>query len=140
MRIRLRILKPEAVKWLRRELQRGERTRAALGRGLCDQDGWRNRQGQWCAASARKALPPAAGRATGMAVLDGEMLGEARPLQQGSNAFGQGFDCSFPSVGSSDPSPEVPDIDLAASVRSQDMVSRMSIGVSPADFCPTPLL
>ncbi len=57
VRIGLRILKPETVKWLRRELQRGELTRAALGRGLCEQDAWRNRQGPLCAASARKALP-----------------------------------------------------------------------------------
>ena len=57
MRIGLRLLKPETVRWLRRELQRGELTRAALGRGLCERDGWRNRQGRLCAASARKALP-----------------------------------------------------------------------------------
>ena len=51
------MFKPETVHWLRREVQRGELSRAALGRGLCEQDGWRNRQGQLCAASARKALP-----------------------------------------------------------------------------------
>ena len=57
MRVGLRMFKPETVHWLRREVQRGELSRAALGRGLCEQDGWRNRQGQLCAASARKALP-----------------------------------------------------------------------------------
>ena len=57
MRVGLRLLKPEAVEWLRRELQRGELSRAALGRGLCEQDGWRNPRGELCAASARKALP-----------------------------------------------------------------------------------
>ena len=57
MRVGLRILKPETVNWLRQELQRGELSRAALGRGLCEQDSWRNRRGELCAASARKALP-----------------------------------------------------------------------------------
>ena len=57
MRVGLRILKPGTVKWLRQELQRGELSRAALGRGLCEQDGWRNPRGELCAASARKALP-----------------------------------------------------------------------------------
>ena len=57
MRVGLRLFKPETVEWLRRELQRGELSRAALGRGLCEQDGWRNPRGELCAASARKALP-----------------------------------------------------------------------------------
>ncbi len=51
------MFKPETVHWLRREVQRGELSRAALGRGLCEQDGWRNRQGQLCAASAGAAEP-----------------------------------------------------------------------------------
>ena len=50
-------MKPETVAWLRRELQRGELSRAALGRELCSRDGWRNPRGALCAASARKALP-----------------------------------------------------------------------------------
>ena len=50
-------MKPETAQWLRRELRRGELSRAALGRGLCEQDGWRNPRGELCAASARKALP-----------------------------------------------------------------------------------
>ena len=33
-------MKPEAVQGLWRELQRGELSRAALGRGLREQDGW----------------------------------------------------------------------------------------------------
>ena len=53
----LRILKPETVQWLRRELRRGELTRAALGRGLWEREQWSNRQGRLCAAAARKALP-----------------------------------------------------------------------------------
>ena len=51
------MLKPETVNWLRGQLQRGELSRAALGRGLCEQDEWRNPKGRLCAASARKALP-----------------------------------------------------------------------------------
>ena len=62
MRVGLRILKPETVAWLRRELQRGELSRAALGRELCARDGWRNPRGALCAASARKALPHLAGQ------------------------------------------------------------------------------
>ena len=57
MRVGLRILRPETVEWLGEELRRGELSRAALGRGLCLRDGWRNRRGELCAASARKALP-----------------------------------------------------------------------------------
>ena len=53
----LRILKPDTVQWLRRGLRRGELTRVAPGRGLREQEQWRNRQGRPCAASARKALP-----------------------------------------------------------------------------------
>ena len=51
------MFKPEAVRWLRQELRRGKLSRSALGRGLCERDGWRNRQGRFCKASARKALP-----------------------------------------------------------------------------------
>ena len=53
----LRMLKPETVNWLRGQLQRGELSRAALGRGLCEQDEWRNPGGRLCTASVRKALP-----------------------------------------------------------------------------------
>ena len=60
-------MKPETVGWLRGELERGELSRAALGRGLCERDGWRNRRGALCAASARKALPRLAA-ALGMAL------------------------------------------------------------------------
>jgi hypothetical protein len=47
------MLNPETIQWLRRELERGALSRAALGRRLCDRDQWRNRQGRLCAASAR---------------------------------------------------------------------------------------
>ena len=57
MRIGLRLLKPETVQWLRRALRAGGSSRAALARGLCEQDAWRNARGELCAASARKALP-----------------------------------------------------------------------------------
>ena len=57
MRIGLRILRSESVEWLREELCRGSLSRAALGRGLCERDDWRNGRGELCAASARKALP-----------------------------------------------------------------------------------
>ena len=35
----------------------GRLSRAALGRGVCEQEQWRNRKGEYCTASARKALP-----------------------------------------------------------------------------------
>ena len=43
--------------WLREVLQEGELTRSAIARELCERDGWKNRQGVPCAASARTALP-----------------------------------------------------------------------------------
>ena len=57
MRIGLRLLQPESVEWLRQELCRGALSRAALGRGLCEREDWRNGRGELCASSARKALP-----------------------------------------------------------------------------------
>ena len=52
------MLKLETVQhWLQRALRAGRSSRAALARGLCEQDEWRNARGQLCAASARKALP-----------------------------------------------------------------------------------
>ena len=71
MRVGLRLLRPETVEWLRQELQHGDLSRAALSRGLCERDGWRNPRGGLCAASARKALPQLA-----------EQLGLALPLAQ----------------------------------------------------------
>jgi hypothetical protein len=78
VRIGLRILQPETVEWLREELGRGELSRAALGRGLCAVDGWRNPRGALCAASARKALPQLA-RQLGMAL----PAAEAGPPRRG---------------------------------------------------------
>ena len=57
-----RILRPESVEWLREELRRGSLSRAALGRGPCERDDWRNGRRELCAASARKALPRLAGQ------------------------------------------------------------------------------
>ena len=57
MRIGLRMLKQESVKWLRRELVAGELSRNGLARGLCLADGWLNARHRPCVASAAKALP-----------------------------------------------------------------------------------
>ena len=38
-------------------MQRGELSRAALGRGVCEREDWRNPRGEYCTASARKVLP-----------------------------------------------------------------------------------
>ena len=56
MRVGKRLLKPETVTWLREVLQEGELTRSAIAREQCERDGWKNRQGVPCAASARTAL------------------------------------------------------------------------------------
>lgn len=66
------MLKSSTVEWLRGELRRGELSRAALGRGLCEEDGWRNARGALCTSSARKALP-------GLASALGLGLPPARP-------------------------------------------------------------
>ena len=50
------MLKPSTAEWLRQALLEGALSRAAMARRLCELDGWRNRQGKLCAASARKAL------------------------------------------------------------------------------------
>jgi len=51
------MLQPDTVHWLRDALRAGELSRTELGRGLCERDGWRNARGDYCEASARKALP-----------------------------------------------------------------------------------
>ena len=57
MRVGLRLFRPETVAWLRAALQQGQLSRAALGRGICEQEDWRNPKGDYCTSSARKALP-----------------------------------------------------------------------------------
>ena len=53
MRVGKRLLKPQTVTWLRDVLQEGELTRSSIAREFCERDGWKNRQGVPCAASAR---------------------------------------------------------------------------------------
>ena len=38
-------------------MQLGQLSRAALGRGVCEREDWRNPKGEYCTASARKVLP-----------------------------------------------------------------------------------
>ena len=57
MRVGLRLFRPQTVAWLRQALQQGQLSRAALGRGVCEREDWRNPKGEYCTASARKALP-----------------------------------------------------------------------------------
>ncbi len=57
MRIGLRMLKPGTADWLRDALGESALSRAAVARRLGELDGWRNRKGELCAASARKGLP-----------------------------------------------------------------------------------
>ena len=57
MRVGLRIFRPQTIAWLREALQPGQLSRAALGRGICEREDWRNPKGEYCTASARKVLP-----------------------------------------------------------------------------------
>ena len=57
MRIGLRQLKPETVRWLKAALRQGRLSRTALARGLCERDDWRNPRQKLCVSSASKALP-----------------------------------------------------------------------------------
>lgn len=57
MRVGLRVFRPETIAWLRKALRRGQLSRAALGRGICELEEWRNPKGAYCTASARKVLP-----------------------------------------------------------------------------------
>ena len=57
MRVGLRQFSSGTAGWLREALIAGELTRSALARQLCEREDWRNRKGELCAASARKALP-----------------------------------------------------------------------------------
>ncbi len=51
------MLKLGTADWLREALRKGTLSRAALARQLYELDGWHNRKGELCAASARKGLP-----------------------------------------------------------------------------------
>ncbi len=62
MRVGLRIFRPQTIAWLREALQLGQLSRAALGRGVCEREDWRNPKGEYCTASARKVLPELAGQ------------------------------------------------------------------------------
>ncbi len=62
MRVGLRIFRPQTIAWLREALQLGQLSRAALGRGVCELEDWRNPKGEYCTASARKVLPELAGQ------------------------------------------------------------------------------
>ncbi len=51
------MLKLGTADWLRDALREGALSRAAVARRLDELDGWRNQEGEVCAASARKGLP-----------------------------------------------------------------------------------
>ena len=60
MRIGLRLLNPEAVRWLGDSLKRGGLSCYGLARELCDREDWRIAKGKLCFASAarlRLSLP-----------------------------------------------------------------------------------
>ena len=58
--------------WFRAAVAEEGRTRGSLARGLCEVADWRNAKGEFCLASARRALP-------GLAADLGVRLPEARP-------------------------------------------------------------
>ena len=46
-----------SLAWFKEKSRDPSATRGSLARGICEREGWRNRQGEWCIASACKALP-----------------------------------------------------------------------------------
>ena len=47
----------ESLEWLKRQVSAGSLSRSALAEGLCERENWVNARGEFCLASARKALP-----------------------------------------------------------------------------------
>ena len=47
----------ESLEWLKRQVSAGSLSRSALAEGLCEREDWVNARGEFCLASARKALP-----------------------------------------------------------------------------------
>ena len=57
VRVGFRIFRPQTGAWLGEALLQRQLSRAALGRGVCEREDWRNPKGELFTASARKALP-----------------------------------------------------------------------------------
>ena len=74
--------------WFREAASEEGRTRGSLARGLCEVADWRNAKGEFCLASARRALPGLAAdlgvRLSGGA--RGACFGPARPFGPGSGS------------------------------------------------------
>ena len=87
MRVGLRLLRQESVKWLRRALLAGELSRNGLARGLCLADGWLNPKQEPCVASAAKALPQLAS-ALGLSLPPPQARpGQGRPRRQAQATY-----------------------------------------------------
>ena len=57
MQLGLRHFGEASLTWFKEKSRDPSATRWSLARGICEREDWRNRQGEWCIASACKALP-----------------------------------------------------------------------------------
>ena len=57
MQLDLRYFGEESLSWLKEESSKPSASRWSLARGICEREGWRNRKGELCMASAYQALP-----------------------------------------------------------------------------------
>ena len=57
MQLGLRHFGEASLTWFKEKSRDPSATRWSLARGICEREDWRNRQGEWCSASACKALP-----------------------------------------------------------------------------------
>ena len=57
MQLGLRHFGEASLAWFKEKSRDPSATRWSLARGICEREDWRNRQGEWCIASACKALP-----------------------------------------------------------------------------------
>ena len=57
MQLGLRHFGETSLTWFKEKSRDPSATRWSLARGICEREDWRNRQGEWCIASACKALP-----------------------------------------------------------------------------------
>ena len=57
MQLGLRYFGAESLNWLKEETRNPSASRWSLARGICEREGWRNRKGELCMASAYQAMP-----------------------------------------------------------------------------------
>lgn len=63
MQVGLRHFSADSIQWLKKACEDGTPSLCSLARGLCELEQWTNSRGEFCTASARKALPKIAKKA-----------------------------------------------------------------------------